>query len=131
MPEEKFTSYKNLFYLIIAVVIVVGAYSFISNFPNNPKQASKEISSNAYFSPPSVKDEQSSFVGSVQKSLITGNQKNQYTLVGDDGSLIGYLTSSDIDFSFSLGLKVEVNGKLVDQSSDGYAIIEVESMKFK
>lgn len=131
MSNEKFTSYKNFLYLIIAVILVVGVYFIIGIFQKDVNKNNPEVSQNAYFSPPINQKEESSFVGIIEKSLVPTNQKFEYMLTDDGGNQIGYISSSNIDFSFSVGIKVEVIGKSLGQSDDGYAIIKVESMKFK
>ncbi|PIR42866.1 hypothetical protein COV25_00495 [candidate division WWE3 bacterium CG10_big_fil_rev_8_21_14_0_10_35_32] len=131
MPEEKYNSYRNLAYLVIATLLVVGVYEVFNGFDSNKTVNKSEESPNAYFQPDLLKDQNKSVSGVIRIVPQMDNVRYEYGLYDEGGKLISYLTSSKIDFSLSDGLNVEVQGTSTVNGSDGYAIMEVTSVKLK
>lgn len=131
MLEEKYNSYRNLAYLVIAILLVVGVYEVLSGFGSNKIVKKSEESPNAFFQPDLLGGQNRLISGVVKTVPQTDNVRYEYGLYDEGGKLISYLTSSKIDFGLSDGLNVEVKGTSTINDSDGYAIMEVTSVKLK
>src|SRR3989338_2653958 len=131
MPYEKYNSYKNFAHLFIAILVVVGGYQILAGFRPKNNSINKEVSSNAYFQPPSVDSQNKSLSGIIKLISEMDGVTYKYGLYDTEGKLISYLVSTKLDFGLSTGLNVEVNGKYTVSNGSGYAIMEVNSVKLK
>lgn len=119
--------------VIIVILLIVGYFAIatVNNTSNQSNLNDSEVSSNAYFTPPSSDNLNKSHTGIIKKLNSNSVSSFKYQLVDEDGKLVSYLTSSKIDLGLSEWLNVEVVGKRKVSTEFGYTIIEVESIKLK
>ncbi len=127
----------NLNIKVIYAVILIALSFFIffaiskMNTAGNNNMPETSQNPTGSFIPPINAGEVKDLAGKIRK--ITDNKNNDvsHLLEDENGKIIVYLTSDDIDLSLSEGLNVYVTGTFKRSKDLDFKVVNVKELKFK
>lgn len=133
--------YFKLFSLVFLILIICVSLYFAVSFYMRSTGSDLNVStsglrensnSGAYFSPDYYLKTERKLAGEISINSNFGNDsEREFELLDDNGKNIAYIYSRKNDLSLSVGLEVEIEGRLVKTTSSGIEIIEVSSIRLK
>jgi hypothetical protein len=134
---------KRASYIILGIILLIvlgfGAYFIVSIATFTNKKANlgpvKDIAIDTFdnaFLTPRKPEEAKFYNGKIEYAYeVVDDPLIKHKLIDKDGNTIFYLFSSQNDLNLSVGLDVEIDGKLNKNKYNDISILEVSSIKLK